>query len=194
MKRPENDKWLDDALSETIGSEETRTDFEQWKQKHPEAVDMLTSRAKSKSLTIKGPNIWRMILRSPITKIAAAVLIASVAFLGGRLSMPRTLSPSKDDAPPVVAEADGVNVPNELIAWLEAARLFKQLGMEDRMARAVERAGRLLPADTFIADDQSLRVFAAGSIGNQTERVEPMGILSPHPSAESINQILAQSF
>lgn len=125
---------------------------------------------------------------------AAAVLIAGIAFLGGRLSMPRTLPPSKDDAPLVVAEAGGVNVPNELIAWLEAARLFRQLGMEDRMARAVERAGRLLPADTFIADNQTLRVFAAGSIGNQTERVEPMGILGPHPSAESINQILAQSF
>ena len=150
--------------------------------------------SQAEKSAITQPNIWRIISRSPIATFAAAVLIAGVAFLGGRLSMPRTLPPSKDDAPPVVAEADGVNVPNELIAWLEAACLFKQLGMEDRMARAVERAGRLLPADTFIADDQILRVFAAGSIGNQTERVEPMGILGPHPSAESINQILAQSF
>jgi len=38
MKRPENDQWLDKALSETIGSTETRTDFEQWKQDHPQAV------------------------------------------------------------------------------------------------------------------------------------------------------------
>ena len=125
---------------------------------------------------------------------AAAVLIAGVAFLGGRLSMPHTSPLSKDDAPPVAALPESVNVPNELVAWLEAARLFRHLGMEDRMARAVERAGRLLPVDTYIADGQTLRVLAAGSIENQTERVEPMGISGPKPSAESIGQILAQSF
>jgi hypothetical protein len=123
---------------------------------------------------------------------AAAVLIGGVAFLGGQLSVPRTL-PRSIDVPPLAAdEPDGVNVPSELVAWLEAARLFRQLGMEDRMARAVERAGRLLPAGTFVADGQTLRVFAAGSIENQKERVEPMGISGPHPSAESISQILAQ--
>jgi len=83
MKRPENDKWLDDALSETIGSEETRTDFEQWKQKHPEAVDMLTSRAKSKSSTITHPHIIRIkIMKSPITKLAAAAVIVIAVFIG----------------------------------------------------------------------------------------------------------------
>jgi len=49
MKRPENDKWLDEALSEVIGSKKSRTDFEQWKQKHPEAVEMLTSRTSRAS-------------------------------------------------------------------------------------------------------------------------------------------------
>ena len=43
MKRPENNKWLDEALNEAIGSKKSRTDFEEWKQKHPEAVEMLTS-------------------------------------------------------------------------------------------------------------------------------------------------------
>ena len=118
----------------------------------------------------------------------AAVLIIGVAFLGGRLSIPRTLSESVDAMP------DGVNVPSELVAWLEAARLFRQLGMEDRMARAVERAGRLLPANTFLADDGTLRVFAAGSVDNQKEHPEPMGILGPNPSADNPDQILAQSF
>ena len=45
MERPENNKWIDEALTETIGSEKPRTDFEQWKQQHPEAVKMFTSRA-----------------------------------------------------------------------------------------------------------------------------------------------------
>lgn len=125
---------------------------------------------------------------------AAAVLIAGLAFLGGRLSAPRTLPNSMHVPQLATDKSSGVNVSSELVAWLEAARLFKCLGMQDRMSRAVERAGRLLPSDTFIADEQTLQVFAAGSIGNQTERVEPMGILGPHPSAENINEILAQSF
>jgi hypothetical protein len=125
---------------------------------------------------------------------AAAILIAGLAFLGGRMSVPRTLPNSMNIPQWVTDKSSGVNVSSELVAWLEAARLFKRLGMQDRMSRAVERAGRLLPSDTFIANDQTLQVFAAGSIGNQTERVEPTGILGPHPSAENINQILAQSF
>jgi hypothetical protein len=124
---------------------------------------------------------------------AAAILIGGVAFLGGRLSLPPA-SPTDVDVAEHADNNHGVNVSRELVAWLEAARLFRQLGMEDRMARAVERAGRLLPADTFIANGQTLRVFAAEYIENQIERVELMGISGPHSSAESINQILAQSF
>jgi hypothetical protein len=139
--------------------------------------------------------VWqRRSARRRVELAAAAILIVGLAFFGGRLSVPSKLPTSVDVTTHVGAESDSVKVPSELVAWLEAARLFRQLGMENRMARAVERASRLLPAETFIADNQTLRVFAAKSIGNQTERVEPMGILGPHPSAESINQILAQSF
>jgi len=83
MERPENDKWLDDALSETIGSEKPRTDFEQWKQNHPEAIEILTSQAKLKTSTIKSPHIIRnIIMKSPITKIAAAaVIIVAIGLL-----------------------------------------------------------------------------------------------------------------
>ncbi len=125
---------------------------------------------------------------------AAAVLIAGVAFFGGQLSVQPKLPTTENVAKHVDIETDSVNVPTELLAWLEAARLFRQLGMENRMGRAVERAGRLLPAGTFIADGQVRQVFAAESIENQIERLELMGVSGPHSSAESINQILAQSF
>ena len=126
---------------------------------------------------------------------AAAVLMAGVAFLGGRLSVPGTPVGNVAGAPRPIVESEGVTVSSELVAWLEAARLFKQLGMQDRMARAVERAGRLLPVDTATADSLSQRVFAAdGSIENGKKRMEPTGMLGPHPSAESVGQILAQSF
>ena len=83
MKRPENDKWLDEALSETIGSKKPRTDFEQWKQKHPEAVEMLTSRADKQASASPGPlTIRRIIMKSPITKLAAAAVIIIAVFIG----------------------------------------------------------------------------------------------------------------
>ncbi len=139
--------------------------------------------------------VWRRRSAWRRAKIAAAaVLIAGIAFFGGRLSMQPKLPTTVDFTTRVETKTDGVYVPGELVAWLEAARLFRQLGMEDRMARAVERAGRLLPPDSFIAGGQTLPVFAAESIENQTERVELMGISGPNPSVESINHILAQSF
>ncbi len=126
---------------------------------------------------------------------AAAVLVASVAFLGGRLSMPVTPVGNVAEAPQTIVESDCITVSTGLVAWLEAACLFRQLGMEDRMARAVDRAGRLLPVDTVIADGQAGQVFAAAwSIENQKKLMELMGMSGPHPSAESVNQILAQSF
>lgn len=125
--------------------------------------------------------------------VAAAVVIAGVAFFGGRLSV--TPASSKDvDVTEHADTDDGVYVPTELVAWLETARLFMRLGMEDRMARAVERAGRLLPAGTFIADGQVRQVFAAESVENEKKLMELMDMQGPQPSAESINHILAQYF
>jgi len=132
---------------------------------------------------------WRLAASS-----VAAVVIASVSFLLGRGSV-GPLLPQSVTEPVVASTGETVAVPNELIAWLQAAQLFRQLGMEDRMARAVERAGRLLPVETVIADGQSLRVFAAArSIGNEEERVEPMGMPGPNPSVRNVDQILAQAF
>jgi len=91
MKRPENDKWLNRALEEVIGSEKPRTDFEKWKQKHPEAVEMLTSRAKSKTSTITHPHlIRRIIMKNQITKYAAVVAVVlglgAIAVVGVNIS------------------------------------------------------------------------------------------------------------
>ena len=81
MKRPENDKWLDEALIDIIGSEETRTDFEQWKKLHPQAVQMLTSRAGRQAASPSPLTTSRIIMNSPITKLAAAAVIFVAAAL-----------------------------------------------------------------------------------------------------------------
>ena len=129
---------------------------------------------------------------------AAAILIAGIAFLGGRLSAPRTLPRNVDVAPRAAAETDGVNVPSDLVAWLDAARLFKRLGMEERMARAFEHAGKLVPYDAVAASSVMEQSFT-GTDGdevfdNQNKHSILTDILGPHESVESVSGIIAQSF
>ena len=128
---------------------------------------------------------------------AAAVLIAAVGFLGGRLSMPHALPSSVDVTPLATAEPDGVTVPSDLVAWLDAARLFKRLGMEERMARAVEHAGKLLPynAVTSISTTGQALAFTDDEVfENQNKHSILAEILGPHEPVESISGIIAQSF
>jgi ferric-dicitrate binding protein FerR (iron transport regulator) len=83
MERPENNKWLDEALTETIGLKKPQTDFEQWKQQHPEAVKMLTSRAGKEASASPAPlKTRRIIMTSTITKLAAAAVVAVAAIAG----------------------------------------------------------------------------------------------------------------
>ena len=75
MKSPEDDEWLNEALTDIIGSEEARTDFEQWKKHCPEAVEMLTSRAGRQAASPSPLTTRRIIMRSPITKVASAAAV-----------------------------------------------------------------------------------------------------------------------
>ncbi len=126
---------------------------------------------------------------------AAAVLIAGVTFLGGRLSVPGALPGNGAVAPPAVADSDGVTVPPELVEWLSAARLFGQLGMEERMARAIERAGRLLP-NTAPTGDVAASRMAADTDDELVEDRNRHIAATPglDTSCESVSGILAQSF
>jgi len=128
----------------------------------------------------------------------AAVLIAGIAFIGGRLSVPRKLPRSVDVAPRAVAETDGVNVPSDLVAWLDAARLFKRLGMEERMARAFEYASELTPYDAVASISTTGHAFTDNGddeiFDNQNKHSILAEISGPHESVGSVSGIMAQSF
>jgi len=83
MKRFEDKNWLDEALTDAIGSEGQKPDFEKWKKQHPKAVEILTTRAYQQHTISKRPlNIWRIIMKSKMTKLAAAaVIIIAVALI-----------------------------------------------------------------------------------------------------------------
>jgi hypothetical protein len=127
----------------------------------------------------------------------AAVLIAGIAFIGGRLSVPRTLPGNVDIAPRAAAEIEGVNVPSDLVAWLDAARLFKRLGMEERMASAFEHASELTPYDAVasISTTGQASAFTDDEVfDNKNKHSILTEILGPQESVESISGIIAQSF
>ncbi len=126
---------------------------------------------------------------------AAAILIAGVSFLGGRYSVMRRSTGAPPGAPPVataVAPADGtVVVPSELVAWVNAARLFKQLGMEDRVSRALDRAGKLMPPDTAGPGVATTSVFTGGEAAGASQE-ESLDGADRRESFSVMNRIVAQ--
>ena len=80
MNKQGNEKWLDELISRTINTEKPQFDAEKWKQKYPDEFQSLVWRSKQ-SASSHQPNIWRIISRSPITKLAAAaVIIVAIGF------------------------------------------------------------------------------------------------------------------
>jgi hypothetical protein len=69
--------------------------------------------------------------------------------------------------------------------------------MEERMARAVERAGRLMPYDA-VAVSSVMGQSATGTgddvLENQNQHSIVADILRPHVSVESVGGIMAHSF
>lgn len=81
MNNPENNKWLDKILGQTIGSEKIKPDFEQWKQNHPRAVETLTSRASDTQVSKRSIKIKEIIMKNSFTKFASAAVIIIAVML-----------------------------------------------------------------------------------------------------------------
>lgn len=76
MKLQKNDKWLDSALSRVISSGKPRFDAERWKEQY------LKEELKKEKTAKIMPNVWRIFMKSKITKFAAAaVIIIAVGLL-----------------------------------------------------------------------------------------------------------------
>jgi hypothetical protein len=108
MGRVNDDKWLDEALNKAIHSNDTQPDFEQWKAKHPEAVQRLTSQTPPQAQRL--PVIRRTIMNVTLVKLAAAAVVA-IAAVFGITQLTRTHSDSRTIVGPVTyALPDGSTV------------------------------------------------------------------------------------
>jgi hypothetical protein len=82
METRDKINWLDDALAKAIGSDRRKPDFAKWQREHPEALQMLKSQATRPTQPLSPLEIGRIIMKSPITKLAAAAVII-IAVLAG---------------------------------------------------------------------------------------------------------------
>jgi len=74
MSNKKDEKWLDEQISRTIDTERPQFDAEKWKEKYAEEFQILKSRAGQTSRPHRR-NLWRTIIKSRITKFAAAAVI-----------------------------------------------------------------------------------------------------------------------
>jgi protocatechuate 3,4-dioxygenase beta subunit len=72
MNKQKDEKWLDELIYRTINTEKPQFDAERWKQRYPDEFQILRSRATQASAH---PIQWASLLKSPITKFAAAAVV-----------------------------------------------------------------------------------------------------------------------
>ena len=98
---------------------------------------------ESAAVLIRGRVLRRRFRAAGLT--LAILLATSAAFTCGRLSV----SDHRQAAVQTFGDkTDGIKVSRDLLAWLDAARFFTQLGMNERAAFSYRKASELIPRDT----------------------------------------------
>ena len=84
MKANEKNNNLDELISGAIGRKKPQFDFNNWKQTHRKEIDVFKSQnINGKTLRFaERPTIWRKIMRSRITEIAAVAAIIVFVVIG----------------------------------------------------------------------------------------------------------------
>lgn len=106
------------------------------------SVDFKTRLKQQSSLALVQGYAKRRRFRRTLT-IAAALVLTFTAYLTGHYT-----AHSKLESPQQTVQTDNtVQVPKDLVTWLEAAQFFNQLGMEQRAANAYRQASLLTNQD-----------------------------------------------
>jgi len=83
MNQQNNKKTLSELISRAVGRENLKFDFGKWKIQHQKEIQDFQVQIKHSG--INNPvltNIWRTIMKNPITKLAAAAVVITVVVLG----------------------------------------------------------------------------------------------------------------
>jgi len=122
MDKEKNEKHLDELISRAINTEKPQFDAEKWKQKYPDEFQMLLWRA-AKGDSARQSNILKVILKSPLAKLAAAALIIiAISFFTAR-QVP-TEKADTNTVPKVT------KYPVEMVTAISLERAFRRGGIE----------------------------------------------------------------
>lgn len=146
MNEQRNEKRMDELISRTINTEKPQFDAEKWKQKYPDEYQVLLLRA-AKGDSDRQPKILKVILKSPLTKIAAAaVIILAVSFFSTHQD------PGEQEQPNI---AEVTKSPVEMMTAISLERAFRRGGIE-AVENQCEQSLKLLGTRTDGLSSQEL--------------------------------------
>jgi hypothetical protein len=82
MKPNEHNKKLDELIGRAISRQRPTFDFNKWKESHKEEVQNFESQTGQTPHPVQPFEIWRIIMESRITKLAAAAIVVVVVLAG----------------------------------------------------------------------------------------------------------------
>jgi outer membrane lipoprotein-sorting protein len=84
MKAPKNNNKFDELISQSLGREKPKFDFDKWKKAHQNEIQIYESQTiGDKALLSAEPsNIWRIIMNSKITKLATVAVVILAVVVG----------------------------------------------------------------------------------------------------------------
>jgi len=160
MDKEKNEKHLDELISRAINTERPQFDAGKWKQKYPDEYQALISRASEKAPTHQ-PNIWRITLRNPIIRIAAAaVIIVAIGLI--------VLYQEPSEQVDTTTFSKVTKSPAELITAMSLERAFRHGGIEAVENQCREAFKPTGPVTGILSIEQILEDFNGN--GNSTER------------------------
>ena len=101
----------------------------------------------------KGRALQRRLRMTGLTFVILFVTMA--AFVCGRLSVSSHATDRQVASQTVGEEDEDIRVSKDLVAWLDAARFFTRLGMDERAALSYQQASDLIPYDQLPDNQQT---------------------------------------
>ncbi len=122
MNEQRNEKRMEELISRTINTEKPQFDAEKWKQKYPDEYQVLLWRA-AKGDSIRQPKNLKVVLKSPLAKIAAAaVIILAISFF---------IAPQgPDEQADTTTVSKATKSPVEMMTAMSLERAFRRGGIE----------------------------------------------------------------
>lgn len=150
MNEQRDEKRLEELISRSINTERPQFDVEKWKQKYPDEYQALLSRT-GKGDSNRRPKILKVILKSPLTKIAAA----AVVILG--ISIFSTHKTPQEQERINIVKA--TKTPAEMMTAMSLTIAYRNGGMEAMEAQYDEAYKQLGPRPKSLSVEQMLSEF-----------------------------------